>query len=898
MRSKFFILLIVILFIGNISASIAVSNYSITTTYGPGETLKGWMNISLTNENADSIFEDSEGHNITLKELLASDLSININNMCSTLNCIPDYSASNPSSEKSFVLGTKQSKLIGFKFTKDMTGITSVSFVVDSSADSWCANQLMMDFENDGTIEKGNTKFNSLISCESLKQVGCYNSSSPTEQGKIGNKPYCQRITLTASPGFKVSAWVRNETSGNENITLQIHSLSGTPEGNCELNKSQITTTGNYVTCNINHFVSTPQDHYVCINGQGGTGDYFIRGHSLTKGCGFHSNSIRESSEENYAYDLFTEGLRFSEVGTLFLNNSLEGYPQTLNSIVQKYIVDDVYGSLSCSKTCVFPINIISGKENQNLVFKNLKIFYNTPGFDKSNLTEFYDLTSSPAVVNSNFKKISLDGAKFTIPSKFTGIDYWIKYNGTKIIFANISVQEIPVIGALKTNPSSVPSAFPTEFEIFVKSAANITNYVWSFGDNSTEVDTKGVKKITHTYPSKNKYQLKITAIDALKRSATKVFDVDVVDPREVINTTLEELEKNLGNLKSQIEGFDDFTEKKINEIVKTDELNDELQKYITEYKRASSNEELNNIVTSLLTFKIPESIFMIKSAESITFTPNEDNVNVDILQKIAPKSYDAKKKNEYVDAIIGWQVNNMDVEVTLSKYSSQNRDENTPLLQIFEVSTKAKNKLEDSTYLVLRKLDGIEFDENSYKENEIEGYYYIELKESENKIVFSTTEEIEYDDLPLFVSPKISELELLTLPPETPPEPDNTKWIFFAVIIFSLLIVAGIIYVFLQMWYKRKYEGHLFKNRNNLYNLLVYIQNERKKGMKDDVIASKLRKIGWNSEQVAYAMKKHAGKRTGMAEIPVDKLLGLFKKKPQPPKNEFNRPGQFERRF
>ena len=83
-----------------------------------------------------------------------------------------------------------------------------------------------------------------------------------------------------------------------------------------------------------------------------------------------------------------------------------------------------------------------------------------------------------------------------------------------------------------------------------------------------------------------------------------------------------------------------------------------------------------------------------------------------------------------------------------------------------------------------------------------------------------------------------------------------------------------------MQEWYKRRYENYLFKNRNNLYNLISYIENSKKKGMKDGEITSKLKKSRWKSEQISYVMRKYSGKRTGIFEIPIDKILTIFKKK------------------
>ena len=85
----------------------------------------------------------------------------------------------------------------------------------------------------------------------------------------------------------------------------------------------------------------------------------------------------------------------------------------------------------------------------------------------------------------------------------------------------------------------------------------------------------------------------------------------------------------------------------------------------------------------------------------------------------------------------------------------------------------------------------------------------------------------------------------------------------------FSFSTIVGVgVYVILQEWYKKKYENHLFKKRNDLYNLMIYITEEKKKDSSDKEIYSRLKKSGWSSEQVNYVLRKHAGRRTGMLEI------------------------------
>ena len=80
--------------------------------------------------------------------------------------------------------------------------------------------------------------------------------------------------------------------------------------------------------------------------------------------------------------------------------------------------------------------------------------------------------------------------------------------------------------------------------------------------------------------------------------------------------------------------------------------------------------------------------------------------------------------------------------------------------------------------------------------------------------------------------------------------------------------------------WYKNNYENYLFKNKNNLYNLLAYIDRSKKEGKSDSEIYRNLKKAGWDSEQANYSMKKYANKKTGMFKFPLLKIFSGVKKK------------------
>ena len=245
-------------------------------------------------------------------------------------------------------------------------------------------------------------------------------------------------------------------------------------------------------------------------------------------------------------------------------------------------------------------------------------------------------------------------------------------------------------------------------------------------------------------------------------------------------------------------------------------------------------------------------------------------------MEEIEGKDYGIEDEDKYINAILLWNQENIETKISFKEISVKQGYSAEPILRIFELNIDEKDIWNSNPYLILSNIDDLKFKED-YLEDEKAGYTYIELTEPQT-IVFSTTEDVDFLDLPVFISPEISKLVIGKDPLG---EPDNLSKIVLLILMLLLLGIIGfIVYIVLQAWYKNKYESHLFKNRNDLYNLIIYIQSERNKGVKDGKISSKLKKSGWKSEQVNYALKKHSGKRTGMIEIPLWKIFGKSKKK------------------
>ena len=161
---KLVIVLFLLIVIGSVNASYIVGNDSsrIETVYGPGENLRGWINMSLTNEPLTSEFEgqvegvSSSTINVDLISLLKSDSRLfkGTDYTCNPVDCGIRYEAINGEETKTFSLKAGKTKTLGFKFTGILGDITKVEFDISSDAGPSCSNQMEITFLLDEEIKE------------------------------------------------------------------------------------------------------------------------------------------------------------------------------------------------------------------------------------------------------------------------------------------------------------------------------------------------------------------------------------------------------------------------------------------------------------------------------------------------------------------------------------------------------------------------------------------------------------------------------------------------------------------------------------------------------------------------------------------------------------------------
>ncbi len=863
-REVIFLLFIVL--VNFVCADYKIGDYSIDKYYKPSGNIKGWVNLSFQKEPANSLFSDSFGNKVTLINLLESNK--NLQYSCNIKNCSSDYSPLNGETEKSFDIGIDSEKIFGFLLEGDIIAINSIDFVVESDAGKSCYNQIRIDFGLDGTIETGNSK-SSLEACDSMRDYGCFDENITSNEYIIGRLPnkHCQRINLSASAGFNLGAWI-NPEGDSRSIKIALYKPDGEPVegGVCEI--TNLTTAKEY-SCEIEHPLLEKEEYYVCVYSEE-EGTSKIKGYSDANGCGFYGEGIQD---EDASFRIFAEGRKFDSVGILNITNSIS-YGNTLSGEMNDYLTSR-YEGLNCSGGCIIPFKILSG-EQQRIILKSLKLKYET---SLGNIVEdkFYELEESPAKVTADSQKIRLDYAGFKTPSEYGNYTFDLKLNGENVLSENIFVEDIPQPKYLI--PTKTASAFPTSFRILLDSDVEIRSYKWDFGDNSTE--TTQTNKVSHTYSDTGTFILRVTIEDTLGRISSREFDVVVVSPKELLKEKIEQMQQDLSNLEEQINSKDVFYQQAIKSVINLDKVTEEFKQIQRDYASASTEEEYNQIVERILDLKIPSRIITSKKTENLLFYPLEENINLEVLGNLSNGNYPIEEKDDYLKAVLMWEQKNVEVRLSSEKLSGvYDGGMQEDIVNLFKLSLKAKEGMDADPYIIIKKMENLMFKEN-YLETESSGYFVIDMNSPEKIIEFSTTEDVDFFELPVFISPGIERLELLRPPSRVL---ENMKWGWLVAIIMIILLLGFGTYIFLQEWYKRKYENYLFRERNDLYNLIVYIKNAKERGESDEKIKAKLKEQGWRSEQIDYVIKKYLGKRTGMVEIPVmkfvDKVKNLVPKK------------------
>lgn len=850
---------IMMIFLVHADYELGDKNHEIEKSYGPGSVLKGWINISFLNEESSSEFEDSLGNKISLIEILRSDSDYSYD--CSVSDCTSDYEANSGETSKSFSLSSGENKIFGFKFDEEIIDINSLGFDINSNAESSCKNQIEIDLFNDGDVDSGNNK-SSGESCQSLKSYGCFDSGHSSNNYAIAehynDQKHCQRIALPSAPGFKIGADILMD-GDNREISMELYNLYGESitNGKCTF----VPSGDGENSCEIDFLVIKPREYYVCIYSEE-AGNSKIKGYESENGCGFYGNGVRE---ETASFSIFVEGKKYGAIGDLIIDNNLPN-DENFASLVKEYIVSK-YGSLDCSeKDCVVPISFNSNV-NQDVQLNSLDISYTT-NLGSSTADKFYEVNEIPAVINSEMQKLNLDKGNFSLPEEIDSIQYKLDFKNEELFNEEIIIKEIADIKGL--TPMNTYSGLVTRFEL--KTDEDLEKYEWNFGDGTNKTTT--INSVSHTYNQSGSYTIEIIVTNSEGLKNTEKFRISVDSPEKFVEDELNEMQENLQKIKEDLKKLEIKQKEELEKIINLEEIESDIRTYQREFASSESEDEFIDLAQKISLLKVPEYIFVTKKFDSATFLPRRNSISPEIVSELSVRDYDTSKEEDYIESILLWNIDNVEIKITFKEFKIKYKNEEKKF-RFFKIKTKDLQELSSNPYFIIHKMDNLTF-LDYYAEEDGGDYYYIKLIEPENIIEFYTIEDYDFTNVLVFISPEIDEVEPEEIGDILPPPP--FKLTNFILILILLFILGLIIYIVMQEWYKKKYEDYLFRNKNNLYNLLLYIGNATNKGFSEKEIFNNLKKVGWDAEQINYAVRKYMGKRTGMLEIPVTRFLDKLK--------------------
>ena len=839
-----------VFFVNFISAtsSFGVPNHSIQTVYSLGDEIHGWVNLSLLNESSDSSLSSSLGSSISLLQLIK--VLPGFKYTCVPEDCNSSYEASDKEASKEFSSSESSKEVLFGLYIKKEKAITEVSkFLMNLKFENPESegSPLIIDFFDDNISDwvayNGTGYF-------SDDNPGCFEEDDSSELAEFSGNTYCEKITLSPSPGVIIGANVIG--TGDASFKLSIQGEEGE---NCDAESRG----EKRVFCELENFeVKEKGEYSVCIQADNEVAQSYKIKYEEESPCGFN-----EEGEYDYDFDIFAQEETYGYVGAIVLNTTeiekSTGF--NIEEEIENYLFTKYKNN--CSKGCVIPIKFIM-IPNSKLSLTNLAFSYSA-GIGVSD-SLIYNLAKSAPKLSTNFSKLMLDDANFSLPSTKGNYTFSLSLGSKKIFTEKISVETGALIRLISS--SYLPKNYSSTFTIKVLGTADsIDHYNWDFGDQSN-IQKTSTPTISYAYLNAGNYTLTVEAVNTNGKVSSGSFPVQVVLASAIVPSLLTTKNDSLNSLKNSLKNssFTPFQKESITSTLKLNQFQSTINKIASNLTVSTTESEFSKFLANLSSMDFPNSVLDTLNGVNMELYPSVDVILPSVMGEIEDlENYSSSQESAYREAITTWWSENKKITFSFDEFSSIQGSQSSILLKTFTLNIEPLKSDSVESYLVTKKLNNLILSDNS-SVIEKNSYLFIPIDNSAKTISLSTSEDITFSSLPVFISPVLSKLSISTSD-DDPVSPQFNKQFFIGASI--IVVFIGLIsWILIGRWYRTKYEAKLFKDKNQLYNLVNFIQKEKDTGKKKGDIVSSLKKAGWSSEQLRYAMKKHANKSTGMPGI------------------------------
>lgn len=792
--------------------------------------------------------------------------------------------------------------------------------VLDDSRDEWRSHGQAIT-RSDGTPYPHHSPDN-----WEPKNYGCFVDSPDTARTSISaGVEYCSVFTMNETREAYVGADVKNENStsdyyfngsiGNSyhqdvfRFSLYYWNKTGNSKeglvGRCLADwgynfsggRASEESVHNFSGCEINDVHAVGEDDYLaCVDfnplkrvfnlqNQG----FEITSLRRSNSCGFLDyDDVDFPRRLGYEFKIYVREKRYPGSGEFVLNTDeiVDGWDRRNRSFspdwtLEKYLNDRLNETYehNCSSGCVFPVRFtapagLSGSLPLNLSGFNLAYFYR-PSPSPTSRTEterdLYDFPRKPALITTDgYERISLEGAGFSVGNFSNRSRTFSLRLGDREVSGNFSLLNSVFSVTNVSFPRNVDFGTPTTFSANVSNPESGMTYHWKFG-NGPEIRTTG-NVLTHSFNASGIFDSSLEVRNSRGASALKSFTVSVRTAKATSEGLLRSRRASLGNLTSLLNALPEFEKNSLHKLVNVSHVTAKLSELQTKNDGAGGNVTVYADVISRLRALENYELVSDASRPSIRFVPNERNVNLAALKRIAGGDYVSSRSREYKTAINSWHLNNVNLSLQKSTHSvTDGISLNGKKLFVYGLTLHDYSGADFFLVFSNSGFPDLEFDDD-YDPVKNGSHVGIRLNGSFSGLKFSTTKEhAGFADLPVFVSPSLEDLKLLA-PVIAEDDADGCKGLQCnsllrengLVVLFVVVALVLVAFVALRIvtgrLYRKKYEETLFKgSEDGLNGLLDYIGAARE-SIDDVEIRERLLERGWSMEQVNYAMRKYRG--------------------------------------
>jgi len=855
------ILSICLISISFVSASVTVRNSSVKTIYGQYETFSGTINLTISNEGLSSNITSSLGGKMSIINFLNNNSA---SYSCNPYDCEHTYTASNSEQTKEiFLSGDSQ---FGFVLNGNSVSDINLNFNISSSFGKSSEIPLRINFFD---TKLWNFTIPSNDYSMSVSS-GCYGDGDVEYKNITSSYAFCEKVFAKQASSFLLGANITG--TDNKQLKMYLYNLNLAPLGTCD-----IALGSNSCILNATSSMQTFEeaDYYVCVGLKTNSGtnqtNYQIASENSEDNCGWFvslgsiGNILSTSSSRDYS--IFLKTPKYAEARTMRASSI---FP-TISADVRQYIQTKY--SNNCSQGCIIPISI-SGVD-QNFVISNVALSYIVANEGPESSNSVYNIEPQEAKVSFS-GVLDLSKLGFNVSSKGNKTMI-ISFAGRNLVDKRINVVNSAIINAVY--PLNPLAGVPIQFTADVTGNASL--YVWDFGDG---VVTTTTNKAVHSYSGLGVYTLTLN-VTGNGIISSKSFAIVTGSPTAVINTTIYNKRLSITHTLQDIAKYPAWIKTKLENLTEVNLYLDELNRLERQKNLSSNEEELVNITLAIVNLNVPYSVYNAQSMTLPLITSLED-IKPEIVKEFAGGNEDDFE--EYKNPILQWQKQYTVSNISVKKIEVVKQDSQI-VPGIFLYSINVKNNFDKEVYFIINKpAEQLVF--NNLESRRVTGAALIIIPEEGEKLI----EFYSSDEPKFFISPKLNQLQaainiencdndkICEEGEDSSNCPNDCKSYTKAIIYVIIVLIIGIfLYTLVAIWYKARYEAHLFKDRKYLFNLLMFIANARARGMSDYDIKKKLSEQGWNSEQMNYAIRKSLGKRTGMPEIiPITKISSYFMNK------------------